>query len=220
MGNWNKQGQREKTLVAKTRYGFLDESGGADPFSGSRFLVVTVLLSTAIRPIELHVKRARQSLGRKARPDEMKAAALEHRVVERLLQSIAAEDVKIVAVIVDKWAILYPPKDPEDIYRAAAARATAHCVERWPRIELFLDKRYTKSALRRELERAIREGFAGLPQEVVLIRQEDSRNRRELQAADHVAWAIFQKYEADDDHFYGILQDKIVVEEVIRRDLW
>lgn len=96
----------------------------------------------------------------------------------------------------------------------------AHCVERWPRIELLLDKRYTKRSLRLELERVIREGIAGLPQEVVLIRQEDSRSRKELQAVDHVAWAIYQKYEAGDNRFYEILQDKIVVEEVIKHHLW
>ena len=202
------------------RYGFLDESGGADPFSGSHFLVVVVLSTNVPRPIELHVKRARKSLGRKARPDEMKAAVLEERVIERLLQSIVEEDVEIVAVIVDKQVILRPPKDPEDIYREAVTRTVAHCVERWPRIELLLDKRYTKRSLRLELERVIREGIAGLPQEVVLIRQEDSRNRKELQAVDHVAWAIYQKYEAGDGRFYEILQDKIVVEEVIRHHLW
>ncbi len=64
-------------------YGFLDESGGADPYSGSHFLVVAVLVTDVVRPIELHVKRARASLGRKARPDEMKATVLEERVVER-----------------------------------------------------------------------------------------------------------------------------------------
>jgi len=202
------------------RYGFLDESGGADPFSGSHFLVVAVLSTHVPRPIELHVKRARKSLGRKARPDEMKAAVLEERIIERLLQSIVEEDIEIVTVIVDKRVILRPPKDPEDIYREAVTRAVAHCVERWPRIELFLDKRYTKRSLRLELERVVREGLAGLPQEVVLIRQEDSRNRKELQAVDHVAWAIYQKYEAGDDRFYKILKDRMVVEEVIRHYLW
>jgi hypothetical protein len=202
------------------RYGFLDESGGADPFSGSHFLVVAVLTTKIPRPIELHVKRARKSLGRKARPDEMKAAGLEERVIERLLHSIVEEDVEIVAVIVDKQAILRPPKDPEDIYREAVTRAVAHCVQRWPRVELFLDKRYTKRSLRHELERMIREGIAHLPQEVVLIRQEDSRNKKELQAVDHVAWAIYQKYEAEDDRFYTMIRNKIVVEEVIRHHLW
>ena len=150
----------------------------------------------------------------------MKAAILGERIIERLLQSIVEEDIEIVTVIVDKRVILRPPEDPEDIYREAVTRAVAHCVERWPRIELFLDKRYTKRSLRFELERVVREGIAGLPQEVVLIRQEDSRNRKELQAVDHVAWAIFQKYEARDERFYKILKDKIVVEEVIRHHLW
>lgn len=214
------KGKRERATIPEMRYGFLDESGGADPFSGSHFLVVAVLTTNLVRPIALHVKRARASLGRKARPDEMKAAVLEERVVERLLQSIAAEDVEIVAVSVDKRAILRPPKDPEDIYREAVAKAVAHCVERHPRIEMVLDRRYTKDALRNQLERVIREGLAGVPQEAVLIRQEDSRNRKELQAVDHVAWAIFQKYEMGDERFYSIIKDKIVVEETIRHLLW
>ncbi|MBM3299215.1 MAG: DUF3800 domain-containing protein [Deltaproteobacteria bacterium] len=206
--------------VTNIYYGFLDEAGGADPFSGSHFLVVAVLTTNVPRPIELHVKRARKSLGRKARPDETKAAVLEERVIERLLRSLADEDVEIVAVIVDKRAILRRPDDPEDIYREAVTRAIVHCVKRWPRIELFLDKRYTKESLRYELERVIREGIAGLPQEVVLIRQEDSRSQKGLQAVDHVAWAIFQKYEAGDNRFYSVIKDKIVVEEVVRHHLW
>jgi hypothetical protein len=202
------------------RYGFLDESGGIDPFSGSRFLVAAILCSSNPRPIALHVKRARRSLGRRARPDELKASMLAEPVIKRLLQSIVDEDIDIVAVVVDKGAILRPPEDPEDIYRAAVTRAVAHCVERFPRIDLCLDKRYTKRSLRHQLERTIREGIVGVSQEVVLIQQVDSRVRKELQAADHVAWAIFQKYESSDERFYAILRNKIVSEEMFERDLW
>ena len=204
------------------RYGFLDEAGGADPFSGSRFLVVVAFTTNVPRPIELHVKRARKGLGRRARPDELKATAQKESVVERLLRSVTAEDVEIVAIVVDKRAILRPPQDPEDLYRAAVARVAACCVSRWPRLDLLLDKRYTKDSLRRELERAIREEIValGVPQQLVLIRQEDSRSNRGLQAVDHVAWAIFQKYEADNDRFYKIIRDKIVVEETMERPLW
>jgi hypothetical protein len=91
------------------------------------------------------------------------------------MRSRGAEEIDalwlFVTVIVDKRAILRPPKDSKDIYREAVTRAVAHCVQRWPRVELFLDKRYTKRSLRHELERVIREGIADLPQEVVLIRQ-------------------------------------------------
>ncbi len=36
---------------------FLDESGTASPFSGSRYLVIALLATKAPRAIELHVKR-------------------------------------------------------------------------------------------------------------------------------------------------------------------
>jgi len=202
------------------RYGFLDESGDVDPFSGTRFLVVAVLSTTAPRPIELHVKRARRSLGKKPAPNEMKASTSEPKIVERLLKAIAQESVEIIAVIVDKQSILRPPGDPEDIYRMAVTRAIRHCVKRWPRSTFYLDKRYTKKALRYQLEEVIREGLVGVPQEVVLIRQEDSLVRKELQAGDHVAWAFFQKYERNDDRFYRIIEDKVLIEELVKHELW
>lgn len=182
--------------------------------------MVALLATITPRTIELHVKRARQSLGRKAKTEELKASALELHVTERLLQSIAEEDVAICAVIVDKRVILRPPKDPEDIYREAVTKVVAHCLKRWPRMELFLDKRYTNRSLRDALERVVREGVATLRPEVLIIHQEDSRSRNELQAVDHVAWAIFQKYEAVDHHFYDMLAERIVVEEVVEHRLW
>ncbi|HEY54642.1 MAG TPA: DUF3800 domain-containing protein [Caldilineae bacterium] len=202
------------------RVGFLDESGNVDPFSDSHVLVVAVLTASGPRKIELHVKRARQKLGRRARVGELKAASSEDRVITRLLQSIAEEDIEIVAVVVDKRAILRPPDDPEDIYRETVARIVAHCVLRWPRLDLVLDKRYTKKSLRRELEVAIRDGITHVPQEVVLIHQEDSRTVKGLQAVDFIAWAIYQKYEANDDQYYSIIQDRIIIEELIQRPLW
>ncbi|MFQ6014399.1 MAG: hypothetical protein ACE5NP_03015 [Anaerolineae bacterium] len=166
----------------------LDESGNVDPFSGSRFLVVTILVTLVPRSIELHVKRARKSLGKKPAPSEMKASTSEPKIVERLLKAIAQENVEIVAVIVDKQSILRAPRDSEDIYRLAVTKAITHCVERWPRGTFYLDKRYTKRALRYQLEETIREGLVEVLQEVVLIRQEDSLVRKELQAGDHTAF--------------------------------
>lgn len=201
-------------------YGFLDESGGVDPFSGSHVLVVALLTTHTPRKIERHVKRAHQKLGHHVRMTELKASSSSQRVVTRFLTAIATEDIEIIAVIVDKRAIQRPPTDPEKIYRKAVTHVAAHCVSKWPRVELFLDKRYTKKSLRRELEVAIRTGIAHLPQEVVLIHQEDSRNIKGLQAVDFVAWALFQKYEANDEQYYAIIQDKIIVEEVIQQLLW
>jgi len=201
-------------------YGFLDESGVVAPFSGSRFLVVTVLATATPRPIELHIKRAHKKYGTSLASGEMKASASREEVIEHVLRAIADEPVAIITVVVDKQAILRPPEDAEDIYRLAVTWAVHHAVQRWPRLELCLDKRYTNKVLRHRLEKAIREGIADLHQEVVLIRQEDSISRKELQAVDYVAWAFFQKYERGNDRFYQIIAQKVVVEEVIERALW
>ncbi len=92
-------------------YGYLDESGDVALFSGGRCLVVAVLLTTTPRPIELHVKRARKTLGRRARPDELKATQVETGVTKRLLQAVMDEDIEIMAVVIDKQAILRSPVD-------------------------------------------------------------------------------------------------------------
>lgn len=202
------------------QYAFVDESGTADAFSGSHFLAIALLSTRRPRAIELHVKRALKRYGTSLASGEMKADASREVVIKRLLQAIAQESVAIVAVIVDKRDIARPPKDSEEIYREAVTLAVRHAVARWPRIDVCLDKRYTTKRLRYELEKAIREGITDLHQEVVIIRQEDSIACKELQAADYVAWAFFQKYERGDNRFYEIIADKVIVEELISRRLW
>ncbi len=196
-------------------YGYLDESGDVAIFSGGRYLVVALLLTTNPRPIDLHIKRARKTLGRRAKPDEMKATQVERGVTERLLESMLDEDIEIVAVVIDKQSILRPPVDPEDMYREAVARGIRYCVERHSHIELWLDKRYTKPTLRHALEKTIRERIADIPEQVVLLYQEDSRRERGLQAVDHIAWSFYQRYERRDNSLYDIFEGKVVAEDVV-----
>lgn len=66
----------------------------------------------------------------------------------------------------------------------------------------------------------MRDAIAELPCETVLIHHEDSIAREGLQAADFVAWALFQKYARNADSFYRIIEERIVVEELIAQELW
>jgi hypothetical protein len=201
-------------------YAFVDESGTAAPFSGSHFLVVALLSAQKPRSINLHVRRAHKKYGTSLASGEMKADSSREEVVGELLRAIASEPIAVVVVIVDKQGIVRPPGDTEDIYRQAVARAAWHAVSRWPRIDLCLDKRYTTKRLRYRLEMEIRERIADLYQEVVIIRQEDSIGHKELQAADYVAWALFQKHEHGDDRFYQLIASRVIVEEVLHYPLW
>ena len=108
--------------------------------------------------------------GSKLALSEVKATDFDESAILRLLSEIAEEDVTIVATVVDQYAIRYPPKEMESIYRQAAAWTV--------------------------------------------------RRLKELQAADAVAWAIFQKYERGDSRFYDVIESKIADETVIKHRDW
>jgi hypothetical protein len=202
------------------RYAFVDESGTETPFSNDHFLVLALLSAAQERDVLLPVRLTHKKYGSSLPSGEMKAAASRPDVKKFLLRSIAGMPVEIMTVVVDKRCILRPPADSGDIYRKAVASIARHAVMRWPSIEICLDKRYSTLRLRERLESAIRNEIADLPQQAVIIRQEDSISHQGLQAADYIAWAIFQKYEKGNPGFYRIIETKIVVEELIEQELW
>ena len=200
----------------RLHYGFLDESGDVVPFTGSDFLVVAVLLTSRPRPIALHVKRAFRSISKRLEISEFKAARVPEVGIERLLIKLAGEDMAIVAVVTDKRGMVKLPDDPEEMFRRAAALVVRHCTARWPRLALIIDKRYTKPAQRQRLDKAIRETVSEQTALQLRVEHIPSYHCKELQAADGVAWAIWQKYEHGDDRFYRIIADKVIMEEVIK----
>jgi hypothetical protein len=125
-----------------------------------------------------------------------------------------------VATVIDQQAILRPPKDKEDIYRLAVARTVRRLAQHFPRMEICLDKRYTQAELRYHLEKSIRVEIEDLQHQMVLIRQENSSSRKELQAADAIAWAFFQKYERSNGRFYDAISSRIIDEELIAQKDW
>lgn len=201
-------------------YSFIDESGTTSPFSGSRFFVVALLDTRNPRKVELHVRRLHKRFGTSLKSGEMKANESQEKTIRRFLSTIANEQIEIIAIIVDKKSILRNPKNNENIYHEAVSLAISHAVRRWPKIEIYLDKRYTSKRLRKSLEKEIRERITDFPHKVVIIHQEDSIARKELQAADFISWAFFQKYERGDSKFYEIISGNVIVEDVVKRSLW
>lgn len=201
-------------------YAFIDESGTVGFQNGTHFLVVAVLCAGHPREIELPVRRALKKYGPSLKRGEIKAADFEEPAIARFLREIMKEDVLILASIVNQQVIQRPPKEAENIYRWTVAQTIYRLVERWPRINVCLDQRYTNKEQRFTLEEQIREAIQDLPQKIVLIRQENSINRKELQAADAIAWAIFQKYERENPRFYDIISSKVILEEIFQEKNW
>lgn len=201
-------------------YAFMDESGTVGASTGTHFLVLAVLATPNARSIELPIRRILKKFRASLTSDEIKAADFDESVIMRLLSEIAKEEITIVATIVDQQAIRYPPREMEDVYRRAAAWTVRHLAERFPRLELSIDRRYTNAHLRYLLEKTIRAELESIEHHNIMIQQENSISRKELQAVDVIAWAIFQKYERNDTRFYDVIASNIMNETVIRQKDW
>jgi hypothetical protein len=194
--------------------GYVDESGTPSPASGGQFFTVALLLVQTPRHIGTLVRRIRRSLHRRAAISELKAAHSHPKVIYRLLNGLAAVECEIYITVVDKQSIA--PQQSEAMYRAAVANVVHRCVERHPRVNLYLDRRYSNRTQQARLEQTIREAIAQVPMQVVLIEQLDSQAVPGLQAVDFVAWAFEQKHATGDDSAARIVAGRVVVEEMLR----
>ena len=201
-------------MTTPLRYGFGDESGSVTRFSTERYLIVAIIVIGEPRRLEHIVRRARESLGRKAKRAELKAAASDASVIRRMLRRLSEEECSLVVVAGDRDKHLSLVDEPERFYRRVVAAAVRVCVEQWPRLELVLDKHYTTTALRTELEKEIRGGLAGIADQLVVIRQEDSHNVKGLQAVDFIAWAFARKYNRGESEYVDLLNARVVTEMV------
>lgn len=201
-------------------YAFIDKSGSVAFSPHNHILVVAALSVEDSRAIGRLIRKAQKKYGSSLASGELKAKKAQDALTENLLAALAQESIEVSSVIVDCRIIEHPPEDREDIYRWAIARLVAKLIKGHPSIEIILDRRYTKEHLRYLLERKIREGISDLPQSYVMIRQEDSMLSKELQAVDFIAWALFQKYERGNTKFYNQIAPRIVVEELVTKQVW
>lgn len=201
-------------------FAYIDEAGNVAPSRHNHILVVAALGIENSQTIARIIRKTQKKYGSSLSSGELKAKKERASLTENLLTAFAKEPIEVFSVIIDRQIIEHPPVDPEDIYRWSMARLVSKLVKQYPNIEVVLDRRYTKEHLRYQLEKTIREGITNLPQQYVMIRQEDSINTKELQAVDFIAWAMFQKYERGEFRFYERIASVIIEEELITRQIW
>jgi hypothetical protein len=154
-------------------------------------------------------------LGKKLKQiPEFKAKHTPKRITAKLLRRVVEAEAEIVAVILDKQQVSQP-EDPEDWHRGLCTQVIQQCLTRHPTLHLVADQRYANPILRQRLVEAI---VGGITQQHAIFSFEhaDSRQEKAIQAADAVAWALFQKYEWGNDDLYKIIEGKIVVEKMVR----
>ena len=202
-------------------WAFADETGDVGRASdSSRYLIVAIVLTRNPRQLRKTVVKTRKHLQKKLRNiPELKAKRTPQKVVARFLRYVADLDIEIVAVVLDKHSVP-AHADPEDRYRQVCAEAVRHCVERHTWLKLAIDRRYTNENLRDKLEQSILAGAVtseGTGVRMIQIEHSDSAQDKGVQVADAIVWSLGQKYERGDNELYKIIEDKIIVEKVLRK---
>ena len=194
--------------------GVFDEAGDTGHSArSSRYLVVAGIVCSNLEPLRRVVTRTRKSFGKELREiPEIKAWHTPPNLILQMLNRLAQLDIQIYAAILDKQAARVPD-DLENWYRATCAECMRLVLAQHPRVILTMDRRYTKASLADELTNAIVNAQpAGTTLTFV---NADSRKERALQAADVVAWSVFQKYTHGDETYYRVIEGKRAGETLV-----
>jgi len=197
-------------------YGFLDEAGdvGAGPGSSSA-LVVVVIVTGDPQSLRREVKKVRTRLGKKRQQiPEFKASQSDPAWNRKRLERLAKLDIEVVVVAAEKTGRVVP-SEPEALYQSLGARAVEECLRRFPELTLCVDKRHTNPILRAAYDQALRNAVEQSGR-TLIIEHTDSAQDSALQQADLVAWAFLQKYTRGNHNFAVLIQDRVVVETVLR----
>lgn len=202
---------------ASVMHAVFDEAGDTGRGSlSSRYMVVAGLACNNLEALRRVVARTRKQLGKDLRSvPELKAAHTPAKTVTYLLNHLALLDLEVYAAVLDKSSVPLP-KDTEDWYRKLFSECVRLVLADRSGLLVTIDQRYTKASLRDQLVQSIAADVyrPGTTLSFVLA---DSQREKAIQAADAVAWCIFQKYERQNLDFYHQIEKKVMAEVLLLR---
>lgn len=204
-------------------YIFLDESGdlGFDfrRKRTSRFFVITCLFAPKKRPLEKILRRVYLGLKRKCRKHTGVLHCFRENPItrKRLLKQLADEKIIIMTIYLNKIKVYSHLKNEKTLLYNYI---TNILLDRIFKRRIILTSDLLLIASKRETNRFLNQNFR-----IYLNRQLKNYHRVDLaieikttyeekclQAVDFVSWAIFRKYEYDDNSYYNLIKNKIVEE--------
>ncbi|PJC40984.1 MAG: hypothetical protein CO042_00855, partial [Parcubacteria group bacterium CG_4_9_14_0_2_um_filter_41_8] len=174
--------------------------------TGNYFIISAVIVGN---PNELSriIKNARQKARGKFKMHSIFKASKENRgFVKIVLEEIAKTNSGIIAGIWDKKKDNFK-EGKNKLYARLIAETAENALDIYPRLDLVIHKRYTSPHIRefisKEMSQVVGSG------NFLSVSHRSEIECRQLELADAVAWAIFQKYNNKDDSFYRIIKKLI-----------
>jgi hypothetical protein len=206
-------------------YIFLDESGdlGFDftKKKTSHYFVITFLFVDNKRPVEKIVKKIFAGLTRKqikAHDGILHSYKESPRTRQKLLSGLAGKDVSILAIYLNKKKVYTKLQDEKQVLYNYVTNILLDRI--MTRRLLPLNKKVTLIASRYETNKLLNENFKDYLSGQILqnhkikleIEIKTPHQEKCLQVVDMASWAIFRKWEHQDESYYNLIKSKIVEE--------
>ena len=202
---------------------YLDESGdmGFDFTKGgtSKHLLITFLMLNECRPVISLVKKVFTSLlkTRKRKNNDMLHAYYEKDItVKRMLNGLALLDVKIATIRLDKRNVLLTA-NVHELYTGMVVSLVNRLyadgiIDNTGDIMFIASRKNTSNKLNEDFSESVVNRTSNINLSIDIVKPSDDKC---LQAVDFISWAMWQKYEKDDESYSEIIASKIVKEYVM-----
>ena len=201
-------------------YIYADESGdmGYDftKIATSRYFSLAFLVATERRTISTLIRKVFLSL---PRAEKRRSSGVLHAHYEKpstrkmLLKGLASRDIKISSIRLDKRKVLLA-ENPHDLYISMVVAMinrlySDKIIGGDDDIELVASRANTSRCLNARFSDSVVSRIGGKNFSVKIMKPSDDKC---LQAVDFISWALWQKYEKEDNTYAALIEGKIVRE--------
>ncbi len=205
-------------------YIFLDESGdlGFD-FSKkktSRYFLITCLFVSKKRPIEKVVSNTHKGLKKihKKRGGVLHCFKEKPITKERLLKQLNNKDCSVMTIYLNKEKVFTHLQNEKDILYNFVVNIlldriySKKLINTNEKINLIASRKDTNKFLNQNFKNYLSNQIANNHKVDISIEIKTPYQEKSLQAVDFVSWAIFKKYEHNDEGYYNLIKEKIAEE--------
>lgn len=205
----------------------MDESGDLgfnfEKKKTSKFFVITFLFTKNKKPVEKVVKKIHSELQKKYKRKIGVLHATKEKPLtrQRLLGKLAEKDCYIMTIYLNKKKVYTKLHNEKALLYNYVANIlldrifTKKILPMNRKIELIASKKETNRFLNENFKSYLNNQIKNRHNIELSISIKTPFEEKGLQAVDFVCWAIFRKYEFNDDTYYNIIKNKIIEENAL-----